>query len=398
MKFQKKSIFMFCRLILILQGLTHIYRSENATISRAAILTLWDGIEFALTEDFVGKVLKDKLNDTEIEGILHQLHVLNKTFDYEAAWKSTRGISFLQEDQALPSYNDASGNPHCDSESTGPRFVTKEVRPQTSNPFNKIPTFTFDIGQLTTDILNRAASPGAAQAGATGIIAMAGIMMVKDMIQSALSTAVSLVPPAIPPPVWNNMPLPCVPMITGGNCFGSVLYPITFADSIIADVTDSVLTGLRGRFRATFLQRAGKQPDSVYQLCYKAYMSLMCSDRFPRCTNPQGRDEMVPFLGRVPTCFTACIAVLAACPGFTFADIGGVCSEVSVPPICSQAVYLRDDPQGVETIEEEIAGKLNSKCSNYNPEIDAGEDPLLYETEPTEKLFEGNEAVQKMIS
>ena len=41
--------------------------------------------------------------------------------------------------------------------------------------------------------------------------------------------------------VWNLMPLPCLPMFTGHNCFGAVLTPTTMAEFVIADVTDSQL-------------------------------------------------------------------------------------------------------------------------------------------------------------
>lgn len=37
------------------------------------------------------------------------------------------------------------------------------------------------------------------------------------MVQSIVSAVVDVVPPLIPPPVWNNMPLPCAPMITGAR-------------------------------------------------------------------------------------------------------------------------------------------------------------------------------------
>ena len=38
------------------------------------------------------------------------------------------------------------------------------------------------------------------------------------MVQSIVAAMLDVVPPLIPPPVWNNMPLPCAPMITGA-CF-----------------------------------------------------------------------------------------------------------------------------------------------------------------------------------
>ena len=35
------------------------------------------------------------------------------------------------------------------------------------------------------------------------------------MVQSIVAAMLDVVPPLIPPPAWNNMPLPCAPMITG---------------------------------------------------------------------------------------------------------------------------------------------------------------------------------------
>jgi hypothetical protein len=83
-------------------------------------------------------------------------------------------------------------------------------------------------------------------------------------VVQVLAAVLDIVPPLIPPPVWNNQPLPCAPMLTGvirsgcgvaafardagspfaGHvCFGAVLYPITMADFTIADVTDGMLDG-----------------------------------------------------------------------------------------------------------------------------------------------------------
>merc|ERR1712048_151730 len=72
------------------------------------------------------------------------------------------------------------------------------------------------------------------------------------MIQAVISAMVHIVPPLVPPPMWNNQPLSCVPMVTGHNCFGAVLYPITMADFMIADVTDSMLDGVIAGFPNTY--------------------------------------------------------------------------------------------------------------------------------------------------
>ena len=70
---------------------------------------------------------------------------------------------------------------------------------------------------------------------------------------------------------------------------------------------------------------------------------------------------------------------------------------ISVPPICTQAVYLRDDLTREKDKEDDVAAGLNSKCADYNPELDAGEDPLLYETESPEKLFHSQHEMQEMF-
>merc|ERR1711976_1063247 len=79
------------------------------------------------------------------------------------------------------------------------------------------------------------------------------------MVQSMVAAALDIVPPLIPPPIWNNMPLPCAPMITGHNCFGAVLYPITMADFTIADVTDAMLDGYIAGFPNTYAEKVGKR-------------------------------------------------------------------------------------------------------------------------------------------
>ena len=47
--------------------------------------------------------------------------------------------------------------------------------------------------------------------------ACAALGMGMGMVQSIVSAVLDVVPPLIPPPAWNNMPLPCAPMITGAR-------------------------------------------------------------------------------------------------------------------------------------------------------------------------------------
>lgn len=114
------------------------------------------------------------------------------------------------------------------------------------------------------------------------------------------------------------MPLPCLPMLTGHNCFGAVLTPITMADFVIADVTDSQLDGYIAGFPNSYATKVGKTSDEMYKLCFAAFMTMHCSSIFPRCTVPQSRDEPIPFGGRVPMCFHNCISTLVMCPGYAW--------------------------------------------------------------------------------
>ena len=84
------------------------------------------------------------------------------------------------------------------------------------------------------------------------------------------------------------MPLPCLPMLTGHNCFGAVLYPITMADFTIADVTDAMMDGTAviachyfavvpwlplfefvpgyiAGFPNTYAEKVGKTSDALYK-------------------------------------------------------------------------------------------------------------------------------------
>ena len=316
-------------------------------------------------------------------------------------------VSFIEEsmnqDPPQPSFSTPSGNPQCDVGIEGPRVVQRVIPgQQTNNLMNrlnapKLGPPGFDMTTMTTDMLNKAQSTAATQTASAGVGGMVATMMVMNMAQSTASTAAAIIPMGIPPPVWNLRPFPCLPMITGSNCFGAVMYPITFSDSMNAYMSDSILTSTVKQFRSMFKERAGLQPDMVYQRCYKAYMSMMCSSIFPMCTSPQGQNEFIPILGRVPMCVTSCLAVLAMCPGFTLADISGPCSDVSFPPFCTQAIYLKDDLEGQRTVEDEIAEKINSKCRNYDPEVDAGQDPFLYEEEPVEQMFHSPHEMQRYI-
>lgn len=150
--------------------------------------------------------------------------------------------------------------------------------------------FGFDFSQQMLSLGQSAEGPAAAGLIAPMAMAKTALGVGAGLVQAVMSTAVSVVPPLIPPPAWNNQPLPCAPMITGHNCFGAVLYPITMADFVIADVTDSMLDGYISGFPNTYANKVGKTSDEMYKACFGSVMSMMCSSLFPRCSVPQAPD------------------------------------------------------------------------------------------------------------
>jgi hypothetical protein len=135
--------------------------------------------------------------------------------------------------------------------------------------------------------------------------------------------------------IWINMPLPCLPMLTGQNCFGAVLTPISTIDFVMADATDRQLDGYIAGFPNSYATKVGKTSDALYKICFLAFMAMHCSAIFPRCTVPTSRNEPIPFGGRVPMCFFYCITTLVACPGFWISDVLGPCMMIAVPPMCT---------------------------------------------------------------
>merc|ERR1719161_1102818 len=241
----------------------------------------------------------------------------------------------------------------------------------------------FDASKSAFDLAQQAQGPAAAGLIQPMALASQGLEMGAGLMQSAIAAVIHTVPPLVPPPIWNNQPLPCVPMVTGHNCFGAVLYPITMADFVLADVTDAVLDGVLAGFPNTYAEKVGKTSDAMYKSCFSAYMSMQCSSIFPRCTTPQSRDEPVPVGGRVPMCLHLCIVPLVACPGLWLGDIAGPCAMVSVPPMCTQAFYwnaMRLPPQ-YSSYDE--ANPYPDKCPETDwLDLDATEDPALYDDAP----------------
>ena len=228
--------------------------------------------------------------------------------------------------------------PHCDK-GVLPRAVAN-VRGVAAFPGGTVgAVFGFDLGKRLFDLSGRARGPASAGLVAPFALSTQALSTGMGSVQAAIATMVHVVPPLVPPPAWNNQPLSCVPMVSGHNCFGSVMYPITMADFMLADVTDSMLDGYVASFPALYAKKVGKTSDAMYKYCFSAYMGMMCASVFPRCTTPQSRDEIMPVGGSVPVCLHMCVLPLVMCPGLWVGDLLDSCSTVSVPPLCSQATF-----------------------------------------------------------
>jgi len=216
---------------------------------------------------------------------------------------------------------------------------------------------------------------GSSQGASMSVAQMLGMMVVNTVT----SIATEILPMAIAPPIWNLRPLPCVPMVTGKNCFGAIKYPITFSDFIMAKQIDESLDSLVDAFPALFDQRTEGQsyPYYVYARCFQAYMSMHCSALFPTCTTLQAQQIFIPLFGRMPMCISTCVNVLKVCPGFLPSDVLPFCETYSVLPIpfCAFGNYDRFDaiPPPVKYEDE------NSDCPQLDPDQDLAIDPSLDE-------------------
>ena len=239
--------------------------------------------------------------------------------------------------------------------------------------------FSFDLGKRLLDLSEHARGPASAGLVAPMALASQALSTGMGLVQATVAAMIHVVPPLVPPPAWNNQPLSCAPMVSGHNCFGSVLYPITMADFMMSDVTDSMLDGYIAGFPALYAQKVGKTSNDMYKSCFGAYMSMMCSSVFPRCTSPQSRDEIVPVGGSVPVCLHMCVLPLVMCPGFWISDLLDSCSTVSVPPMCTQASFANTWRMPAQYASFDEAHPFPSKCPEpVNNEID-DENLVLYD-------------------
>ena len=269
-----------------------------------------------------------------------------KSFDYNAYGEMAKqfdaGLQIYTKSALFKQYAHGSVVPHCDV-GVAPQSVSS-VRGVAAFPGGVVGSvFGLDFGKRLYELSTHARGPVSAGLVAPMALSEEALANGMGLVQAGLAAMVHVVPPLIAPPAWNNQPLSCAPMVAGHNCFGSVLYPIAMADVMVADVTDSMLDGYIAGFPGLYAKKVGKTSDSMYKACFSAYMGMMCSSVFPRCTTPQSRSEIIAVGGSAPVCLHMCLLPLVMCPGFWVNDLLDGCSTASVPPLCSQAPYSKVD-------------------------------------------------------
>nr|CEL74952.1 TPA: hipothetical protein [Toxoplasma gondii VEG] len=187
--------------------------------------------------------------------------LMNKVMDDDLSLRFTQALAKIDISQ-----------PHCDKgENTHAEPVAHQAE-FPGGPFRN--AFGFDLTKWMTGLLGRAQSEAGSKVPGLSNMSMMSMTMLKGLIQSVAAVVIDAVPPFIPPPLWILRPLPCLPMLTGANCLGSVLYPITMSEFTTADVSDSVMNGVIGSFPAKYQSKVGKTSEAQYRICASAYLGM----------------------------------------------------------------------------------------------------------------------------
>merc|ERR550537_174414 len=283
----------------------------------------------ALSVD-VGKAVKSVYNAFDRNFPHHRFGVFLEEFE--------QSLKQYANTTASTAYNTVEGQKRCPTSVVSADLLNlAKSKRLTPVPGTSVPVMAMTQVGNVVDQLSNAAGPAAAQIPGIASLAKAALTQVKGVLQTVAAVVATDVPPTIPPPAWNNMPFPCMPMVTGHNCFGAVLYPITIGDFIMVGVTD----------------------DATYDRCFSSYMSMQCANAFPTCTTVQARQDEIPGVGRGPMCFVHCIQTLLACPGLWVDDLEEICMHVSAPPVCSFAVYARGAPAQLSSNDESANRPMN---------------------------------------
>ncbi|CAD7958957.1 unnamed protein product [Amoebophrya sp. A25] len=333
--------FSLCRLAC---GSLNVNVHEEGPPSRVRPQHAWKKVHpssSSAQDEIVAVLHPQRPRDPEMESRMQEAfnrayaHFLDQ-FDMQGYRQQAEQISFLA---GQPGFKAAVASaPHCDFGVPPPQMPkATAVAPFPGGIASRL--FGADLSQVVTKLASNAATAGDSKNAFPGILATQALAQGAGLIQSAMHVILQVVPPLIPPPVWINQPLPCLPMVTGMNCLGSVLYPITAADFVTADITDAQLSGTIADFPRLYRDRIGSTSNDAYKVCFGAYMGMQCASVFPACSTIMAREEPGP-VGRLPLCFTSCILTLVACPGIWITDMKDECSMVAAPPMCSMAVFV----------------------------------------------------------
>ena len=134
-----------------------------------------------------------------------------KTFDSklygEYAGLFGKGVDQYRTSDAYNAYRYAPTAPHCD------KGVAVAAPPVNVHGMSAFPggavgrVFAFDFGKHLFDLSQEAEGPAAAGLIAPMALASQALATGMGLVQSTIASALHVVPPLIPPPMWNNQPL-----------------------------------------------------------------------------------------------------------------------------------------------------------------------------------------------
>ena len=158
---------------------------------------------------------------------------------YENATRTIRkGLGRYKATNAYRAHDLYPTTPHCDK---GVAVAPAATHVSGISPGGVVGrVFGFDFGKDLLDLSEQANGPASAGLIAPMALASQALSAGMGLVQSSIASMLHVVPPLVPPPLWNNQPLTCAPMASGHNCFGAVTYPITMPDLMLADVSTCV--------------------------------------------------------------------------------------------------------------------------------------------------------------
>ncbi|KAH0472056.1 MAG: uncharacterized protein KVP18_005050 [Porospora cf. gigantea A] len=242
----------------------------------------------------------------------------------------------------------------------------------------------WSLTQWLIDMLLSGIQSGQGGGGASGQMnGMMSMMMIISIVEQVAATLMDIIPPLLPPPIWIMRPFPCLPMLTGINCLGSVLYPITFPDFIMAHTTDSMMDGILDGYPTKYNTKVGITHPVLYRVCAVIYLGMNCAAIFPIA---------------MPVCLPQCIAVLLACPGFWLDDLSGPCESLSLPPFCSFSFFIHLPKIPPQYMRFEDAFPYPPECPEPDEQMDALPVPPPPDTDPFKEKLDEHEKEQPVPS